>query len=171
MAFAEAGATDIIFADRNDNGAREAAEQSQTVAIQSAYRYLVVHLDSTDPASVQSMVDAAVQGFGRIDYSVNCAGVTPLVKERWFLQRKLTPIQEGTDSNAPTADASVKEFDKLAEINTRGTMLCVRAVSKAMAKQEPLMYQGRHGQRSLGRGSIINITPVMSFIGARGKLP
>lgn len=33
------------------------------------------------------------------------------------------------------------------------------------------MYQGRHGQRSLGRGSIINITPVMSFIGARGKLP
>lgn len=50
-------------------------------------------------------------------------------------------------------------------------MLCVRAVSKAMAVQEPLMYRGRHGQRSLGRGSIINITSVMSFIGARGKLP
>lgn len=80
-------------------------------------------------------------------------------------------VQVGTDSNAPTADASVEEFDKLAEINTRGTMLCVRAVSKAMAVQEPLMYRGRHGQRSLGRGSIINITSVMSFIGARGKLP
>lgn len=152
FAFAEAGANGIIFADMNDNGAREAAEQSKIVAIQSAYRYLVVHLDVTDPASVQSMVDAAIKEFGRIDYSVNCAGV-------------------GTDSNAPTADASVEEFDKLAEINTRGTMLCVRAVSKAMAVQEPLMYRGRHGQRSLGRGSIINITSVMSFIGARGKLP
>lgn len=61
----------------NDNGAREAAEQSKIVAIQSAYRYLVVHLDVTDPASVQSMVDAAIKEFGRIDYSVNCAGVTP----------------------------------------------------------------------------------------------
>lgn len=50
-------------------------------------------------------------------------------------------------------------------------MLCLRAVSKAMSTQEPLIYKGRHGQRSLGRGSIINITSVMSIIGARGKLP
>lgn len=50
-------------------------------------------------------------------------------------------------------------------------MLCVRAITKAMALQEPLTYQGRYGQRSLGRGSIINIASVMSSIGARGKLP
>ena len=50
-------------------------------------------------------------------------------------------------------------------------MLCVRAVSKAMSTQEPLMHEGRHGQRSLGRGSIININSVMSLIGAAGKLP
>ena len=37
--------------------------------------------------------------------------------------------------------------------------------------QEPLNYKGRHGRRSLGRGSIINITSVMSLIGAAGKLP
>ena len=80
-------------------------------------------------------------------------------------------VQIGTDSNLPIADASVEEFDKLAHVNTRGTMLCVRAISKAMSKQEPLIHEGRRGQRSLGRGSIINITSVMSFIGARGKLP
>ena len=50
-------------------------------------------------------------------------------------------------------------------------MLCVRAVSKAMSTQEPLTYKGRHEQRSLGRGSIINITSVMSLIGNGGKLP
>lgn len=80
-------------------------------------------------------------------------------------------MQIGTDSNLPTADASIEEFDKLAHINTRGTMLCVRAVSKATSTQEPLVYEGRHGQRSLGQESIINITSVKSFIGARGKLP
>ena len=50
-------------------------------------------------------------------------------------------------------------------------MLCVSAVSKAMAIQEPLEYEGRYGKRSLGRGSIINIASVTSFIGAQGKLP
>lgn len=61
FAFAEAGATGIILADMNDNGVREAAEQSETVAVQEAYRYLVVHLNVTDPASVQFMIDAAVR--------------------------------------------------------------------------------------------------------------
>ena len=77
----------------------------------------------------------------------------------------------GTETNLPTEDASIEEFDRLTQVNTRGTMLCVRAVSKAMATQEPLIYQSRHGQRSLGRGSIINVASVLSVIGARGKLP
>ncbi|KAM0804373.1 hypothetical protein BDR22DRAFT_885635 [Usnea florida] len=152
LAFAEAGASGIIFADLDEAGAHDSAEQSKSLASHSEYRYLVVHVDITDAESVQAMVDAAVKEFGRIDYSVNCAGI-------------------GTSSKLPIADASVEEFDKLAHVNTRGTMLCVRAVSKAMSTQEPLTYQGRHGQRSLGRGSIINITSVMSFVGNRGKLP
>lgn len=152
LAFAEAGASGIIFADLDEGGARDSAEQSKRLASHSKYCYLVVHVDITDAESVQAMVDGAVKEFGRIDYSVHCAGM-------------------GIDSNAPTADASIEEFDKLAHINTRGTMLCVRAVSKAMSTQEPLTYESRHGQRSLGRGSIINVTSVMSFIGARGKLP
>ena len=46
-------------------------------------------------------------------------------------------------------------FSKTFETNVKGTMLCVRAVSKAMESQEPLKYEGRHGTRDLGRGSIV----------------
>ena len=44
-------------------------------------------------------------------------------------------------------------------------MLCVRAVSKMMMTQEPRSYRGRHdNERSLGRGSIVNVGSVASHI-------
>ena len=39
------------------------------------YRAIAVMVDVTDPESVQSMVDTTIKEFGRIDYSVNSAGV------------------------------------------------------------------------------------------------
>ena len=49
-------------------------------------------------------------------------------------------------------------------------MLCVRAVSKAMSVQEPIVYEGRHGRRSLGRGSIINLGSAASYMASEGML-
>ncbi len=49
-------------------------------------------------------------------------------------------------------------------------MHCVRAVSKAMSAQEPLSYEGRHGSRSLGRGSIINLGSAASYMASEGML-
>jgi NAD(P)-dependent dehydrogenase (short-subunit alcohol dehydrogenase family) len=45
-------------------------------------------------------------------------------------------------------------------------MLYVRAVTKVMAKQEPLAYTSRHGTHSLGRGSIVNLGSINSYIAA-----
>ena len=50
-------------------------------------------------------------------------------------------------------------------------MLCIRAVSKAMSRQDPLTYESRSGIRSLGRGSIVNLGSANSYIGVPGKLP
>lgn len=46
----------------------------------------------------------------------------------------------------------------------------VRAVTAAMAKQEPLMFPGtsRHGSRSLGRGSVVLLGSTSSFVGVPG---
>ncbi|KAI1498149.1 hypothetical protein F5X99DRAFT_394395 [Biscogniauxia marginata] len=51
-------------------------------------------------------------------------------------------------------------------------MLCVRAVAKVMSGQEPLTYtSSRHGTRSLGRGSIMNLGSINSYIAAPGMAP
>ena len=80
----EAGASGIVFADLDEAGARDSAEQSKRLASHSDYRFLVVHVDITDAESVQAMVDGAVKEFGRIDYSVNCAGVNLSSDCLWF---------------------------------------------------------------------------------------
>lgn len=79
--------------------------------------------------------------------------------------------QIGSLSFAPASEIKIDIFDKTIETNVKGTMLCVRAVSKAMSIQEPLTYEGRHGQRrSLGKGTIVNIGSLSSLVGAGGMM-
>ena len=49
-------------------------------------------------------------------------------------------------------------------------MLCNRAVTHAMTKQEPVTYENHRGKRTLGRGCIINIGSVNSFVAVPGML-
>jgi NAD(P)-dependent dehydrogenase (short-subunit alcohol dehydrogenase family) len=76
----------------------------------------------------------------------------------------------GNISGAVTPNLKSDVFRKTIETNIMGTMLCVRAVTQVMMGQEPLSYTGRHGIRSLGRGSIINIGSVNSYVAAPGML-
>jgi NAD(P)-dependent dehydrogenase (short-subunit alcohol dehydrogenase family) len=66
----------IIFADINEKGANESAEQAKKLAKHPNFHTLVVVVDVTDAESVKAMVDAAIKEFGRIDYNVNSAGVS-----------------------------------------------------------------------------------------------
>lgn len=152
FSMAEAGVAGIVFADRNEQGARAAAEESKCYAQTPSYRAIAVAVDVTDPSSVQEMVDQTMKEFGRIDYNVNSAGVAMDVRDRIY-------------------DASIDEFDKIAAINTKGTMLCMRAVSKAMLTQESVKYQSRNGERDLGRGCIVNLGSVNSYIAGPKSLP
>ncbi|KAI0835632.1 NAD(P)-binding protein [Hypoxylon sp. FL0890] len=152
FAFVEAGAQGVVFADINEKGAEEAAEQSKEYATNENFRPLVIQVDITDEDSVQNMVDTTVKEFGRIDYNINSAGV-------------------GNLSSAIAPHLKTDVFSKTVEINIKGTMLCVRAVSKAMAQQEPLTYTSRRwGTRSLGRGSIVNLGSASSYVASAGML-
>jgi NAD(P)-dependent dehydrogenase (short-subunit alcohol dehydrogenase family) len=75
----------VLLADINEAGAMEAAEESKKLATNPSYEALAVKVDVTDAASVQAMVDRAVEKFGRVDYCVNSAGVSD--HGRW--RRKL----------------------------------------------------------------------------------
>lgn len=70
---------------------------------------------------------------------------------------------------ARIAELPIDEFDNVINVNMKGTMLCTRAVSRAMLTQEPRKFQGRYGKRSLGRGSIVNLGSDNSYLVVPGK--
>ncbi|KAI1144239.1 NAD(P)-binding protein [Hypoxylon sp. FL0543] len=152
FAFAEAGAEGIVFADLNEKGAQEAAEESKKYATNEKFRALAIQVDIVEEDSVQSMVDATIREFGRIDYNVNSAGISNL-------------------SSAIAPHLKTDIFSKTVDVNIKGMVFCVRAVTKAMAQQEPLTYTSRrHGTRSLGRGSIVNLGSANSYVVTPGML-
>ena len=65
----------MVFADINEEGALAAAEESKKFAKDASFKAIAVKVDITDEGSVDNMVQNALQEFGRIDYSVNSAGV------------------------------------------------------------------------------------------------
>jgi len=153
LLLAEAGAKAVAFADVDESRAKEAALESEGIATNPNYRAIAVAVNVGDEASVIAMVKTVVKEFGRIDYSINSAGVM-------------------VDTQTAVSNSSVDEFDKIININARGTMLCMREVSKVMSKQDPLpSITSRNGTRNLGRGSIVNIGSVSSFIGSPGMMP
>jgi 3-oxoacyl-[acyl-carrier protein] reductase len=78
---------------------------------------LYVHVDVSDPASTEAMVDAVLERFGRIDVLINNAG--------YFTQIVKKPFEELT----------VEEWDLAFAVNVRGTWLCCRAVAPTMKEQ------------------------------------
>jgi 3-oxoacyl-[acyl-carrier protein] reductase len=76
-------------------------------------RALVVPTDVRDEAAVRAMVEAAVDGFGRVDILVNCAGTTGPIE---------TPVQE----------IRVEDWDEVLAVNLRGTFLPTKHVAPIM---------------------------------------
>ena len=48
------------------------------MAAQAEYRFLPVKVDVTSESEVDALVSQMITEFGRIDYAVNCAGVSTL---------------------------------------------------------------------------------------------
>ncbi|PQE11470.1 oxidoreductase short-chain dehydrogenase reductase family protein [Rutstroemia sp. NJR-2017a BBW] len=143
--FAEAGVSSIVFADISEANIAAAAEESKKYATDAKYQALAITLDVTNADSVRSLVNTTVETFGRIDYLVNSAGID-------------------VDEYVPYNDSSETTYDKVMDVNARGTYLVSRAVCKQMESQEPRsipMTRGR--ERNLGRGSIVNVGSALSY--------
>ena len=64
----------------------------------------------------------------------------------------------------PFNESSIQDYDKVMDVNAKGTFLATRAASKQMLSQEPrTITTTRDRTRSLGRGSIINVSSLMSY--------
>lgn len=80
----------------------------------------------------------------------------------------------GNISGAITPNLKLDAFNQTVDVNIEGAVYFVRAVSASMAAQDELMHvsSGRHGNttRNLGRGSIILLGSVTSYIAGPGML-
>lgn len=95
---------------------------------------LILKADVSKKEEVEEVVKQAIEKFEKIDVLVNNAGIT---KDNLLMRM------------------SEKEFDKVIEINLKGTYLVTKAVSKYMMKQR--------------KGSIINLSSVVGVSGNAGQ--
>ncbi len=135
LAFAREGAR-VAVADY------EADSAAETVALINGGGGQAISLagDVTVAAQVQSMLDAAIAAYGRLDCAFNNAGIAP---HQVDTIGKLT--HEWTE----------KSFDRMIEVNLKSVWLC-------MKHEIPLLRAG-------GGGAIVNTASVAGLIGLRSS--
>lgn len=126
-AFAEKGAKVVLAARREDELAEAVAELESRGSEATA-----VKTDVSSAEDVERMVAHAIDSFGRLDYAVNNAGI------------------EG--AFAPITELPEEEWERVLDINLKGTFLCMKYEAKAM------LAGGRPG-------AIVNVGSLNSFLG------
>ncbi len=106
----------VVIAELDEAAAKAVAEELNNRGDEA----LAVRTDVSDPASVENMVSATLQRFGRIDVLVNNAAVFATV-----------PM-----SRSPFDEISIEEWDLMMSVNIKGTWLASRAVVPQMRKQQ-----------------------------------
>ena len=109
-ALAGAGAAVVVAYHGNAAGAAGVADR-----VRERGGHALVHpCDVRDPGQVESLFDATLAEFGRVDVLVNNAGIT---------------------EPRPLLELTVEEWDKTLDINLRGTFLCTKRAAREMIAQ------------------------------------
>ena len=132
-----AAGANVLLADVND-------ESGQALAAELGSAARFAHCDVADAASIQAAIDSAVASFGRLDGSINCAGVLGAAR---ILGRE-GPHDLGL-------------FRRVVEINLIGTFNVLRLAAAAMAANPP--------REDGERGVIVNTSSVAAFEGQTGQ--
>jgi NAD(P)-dependent dehydrogenase (short-subunit alcohol dehydrogenase family) len=111
-----------------------AADIATDVAVLGPGNPAPLRMDVADPASVAAAIDAVVARHSRLDCLVNSAGI-------------------GRD--IPFLDTPLDVFDRVIEVNLRGTFIVGQAAARAM--------------RGSGGGAIVNIASVSGVTGNVGR--
>ncbi|OJJ99693.1 hypothetical protein ASPACDRAFT_119325 [Aspergillus aculeatus ATCC 16872] len=144
--FAAAGCARIAITDLNPSSLNDT--QEAILATSPNVRLLAQAGDISDESFVESFIAAVVSKFGRLDYAVNCAGV-------------LGDALRSTET-------STEIFDRITNINYRGSWLCSRAELRQMIAQDPLPCQDDSALREGPRGAVVNIASQLGIVGRPG---
>lgn len=136
----------VAILDINDAMADATANEIEGGAI-------AVHCDVSEWVSVSSAFESALETLNHLDILVNNAGIV------------------GNDT--PVKDLDVAEWDRVMNINLRGTYLCARAAVKAMLPRQSgaivsmASISGKEGNAnmapySVSKAGVINFTKVLA---------
>ena len=130
LKFAENGYNVVINYVSSKTNVEELKSEFESKGVKT----LIMQADVTDKEAIDEVVKKAIEEFGSIDVLVNNAGIT---RDNLLMRM------------------SEEEFDKVIEINLKGTYLVTKAVTKYMMKQR--------------KGSIINLSSVVGVAGNAGQ--
>lgn len=130
LKFAENGYNIVINYVSDKTDVKKLEEEFNEKGVKS----LILKADVSKVEEVDELVKKAIEEFGQIDVLVNNAGIT---KDNLLMRM------------------SEEEFDKVIEINLKGTYLVTKAVTKYMMKKRS--------------GSIVNLSSVVGVAGNAGQ--
>jgi NAD(P)-dependent dehydrogenase (short-subunit alcohol dehydrogenase family) len=128
--FAEFGC-DVAAADLDYNGAKRSADRIAELGRRS----VAIPVDVGNPDQIHAMVKTTVEALGTIDILVNCAGV---------------PQHDAAESTP------LETWDKVIDINLRGTFLCCQAAARVMLEKKSgviINFSSIAGAVGMGRGA------------------
>ncbi len=132
LGLAEAGATTVVASRNLQDCLATAADLTADTGADSVGE----QLDVTDETDVAALFARIVERFGRLDVLVNSAGV---------------------NVRHPIEECPLSDFDRVLDVNLRGTWLCCRQAGRVMAPA--------------GRGSVVNLGSALSSIGMPSRTP
>lgn len=110
LAFAKRGCS-VVIADIDLSRTEVVADEIRAMGTEA----LAVRADVASPADVESLHQATLDAFGRLDYACNNAGIEGL--------------------QAPMTETTLENFDRVIGVNLRGLFLCMQAQLPIMIRQ------------------------------------
>jgi len=141
LALAQAGAK-VVLADLN----AQAAEAKALWLREQGLQAISVGVDVTDPVSVQTMVQSALEAFGSVDVLINSAALDP----------KFDPANVGSQGANAFESYSLDAWRQALDVNLTGTFLATQAVVRQMLTQ--------------GQGVVVNICSTYGLAGPDQRL-
>ncbi|MEW6425613.1 MAG: glucose 1-dehydrogenase [Bacillota bacterium] len=120
---------DVVVTARTLSSLEETAAEVRKLGRKA----VAISCDVTDPASVDGMVKKTLEEFGKIDILVTAAGIA---------------------LRYPAEEMPIDEWQKVMDVNVKGTFLCCQAVGRVMIRQ--------------GGGKIITVSSIRGLLGHPG---
>lgn len=130
----------VVVADLNESAAKAVAKEIAEAGFES----LAAGLDVARPSEIQALVARVALEKGSVDILVNCAGI---VQTKLFLE------------------VTEPEWDRVIDINQKGTAFAIQAAAAQMVRQVPEAVK-RAGVADRSYGKIVSFT---SISGRRGR--